>query len=160
MLTYQNNKIEDTFLYKIKKVINDQKSRISWPEYFMTLAYTASIRSPCERLHVGSIIEKDNRIVSTGYNGFPAKSPHKSIIRNNHEQNTIHSEQNAIADAAKRGVPIDDATLYVTHYPCINCAKIIIAAGIKKIIYAEDYKNDPIVGELLINSKVEIIKFG
>ena len=74
--------------------------------------------------------------------------PHKSIIRDNHEQSTVHAEQNAVADCAKRGVSCINCTAYITHYPCINCCKILLASGINEIVYLKDYKNDPIVAEL------------
>jgi len=83
-----------------------------------------------------------------GYNGFLAGTDHKSIIRWGHEQATIHAEINAITDAAKRGVSIDGAEAYITHYPCINCFKALASSGVKKIYYQVDYKNDPIVEEL------------
>ena len=72
----------------------------------------------------------------------------KSIIRDNHEQATIHAEINAITDAAKRGVSIDGAEAYITHYPCLNCFKALASSGIKKIYYKNDYRNDPVVEEL------------
>ena len=114
--------------------------------------------SSARRKKVGCLIVKDNRIISQGYNGFLPGCPHTSIVRNNHEQATVHAEQNAIADCAKRGVTCCGATAYITHYPCINCAKILIAAGITKIIYNTDYKNDPIVDELAKLSQITIKK--
>ena len=70
---------------------------------------------------------------------------HKSIVRNNHEQATVHAEQNAICDCAKRGVSCEGATAYITHYPCIICTRLLLASGIKDIKYLEDYKNDELV---------------
>ena len=83
-----------------------------------------------------------------GYNGFLSGCPHKSIIVDNHEQATIHAEINAITDAAKRGVSVDGATAFITHHPCLNCYKALAASGVVQIIYAEDYKNDPIIRDL------------
>ena len=83
-----------------------------------------------------------------GYNGFLAGTEHRSIIRYGHEQATIHAEINAITDAAKRGVSIDGAEAYITHYPCLNCFKALASSGIKKIYYENDYNNDPMLGEL------------
>ena len=83
-----------------------------------------------------------------GYNGFLAGTDHRSIIRWGHEQATIHAEINAITDAAKRGVSIDDSVAYITHYPCINCFKALASSGDKKIYYHVDYKNDSILEEL------------
>ena len=133
--------------------------RSKWDEYFMGLTHLFSIRSPSKRLKVGAVIVKNKRIISSGYNGFPSNTPHVSIMRDTHEQNTIHAEQNAIADAACRGVSIKDATIYITHYPCINCTKFIIASGIKNIIYSDDYRNDELVSELLKLSNINIKKY-
>ena len=143
----------------IKNKLQNANYRTSWDEYFITLTHLFSLRSPSKRLQVGAVIVKDKRIVSSGYNGFPANTPHISIMRDTHEQNTIHAEQNAIADAAARGVSIKDSTIYITHYPCINCAKFIIASGIKKVIYSDDYRNDELVDQLFKNSNIEIQKY-
>ena len=124
------------------------EERISWNDYFMKVATLASVRSPCDRLKVGCVLVKNNRLISMGYNGFLAGTNHRSIIRWGHEQATIHAEINAITDAAKRGVSIDDAVAYITHYPCINCFKALASSGVKKIYYQVDYKNDPILEEL------------
>lgn len=122
--------------------------RISWNEYFMKAAELASVRSPCERLKVGCVLAKNNRLISMGYNGFLSGSEHVSIVRDGHEQATIHAEINAITDAAKRGASIDDCVAYVTHYPCLNCYKALASSGIKKIYYKMDYRNDPVVEEM------------
>ena len=132
-------------------------TRLSWDDYFMSIAFLISSRSTCNRLHVGCVLVKNTRIISVGYNGFLPKLPHKSCIRDGHEQATVHSEQNAITDCAKRGVSTENATAYITHYPCINCCKILCASGIKKIYYHFDYKNDPFVGELLSLAGIEIM---
>ena len=124
------------------------EERISWNDYFMKAATLASVRSPCDRLKVGCVLVKNNRLISMGYNGFLAGTNHRSIIRWGHEQATIHAEINAITDAAKRGVSIDDAEAYITHYPCINCFKALASSGVKKIYYQVDYKNDPFLEEL------------
>jgi dCMP deaminase len=124
------------------------EERISWNDYFMKAATLASVRSPCDRLKVGCVIVKNNRLISMGYNGFLAGTEHKSIVRWGHEQATIHAEINAITDAAKRGVSIDDTVAYITHYPCINCFKALASSGVKKIYYQVDYKNDPILEDL------------
>ena len=120
-------------------------SRPNWDEYFKKITLVTSERSPCERLQVGCVLVKDNRIISQGYNGFLPGCPHKSIVRNNHEQATVHAEQNAIADCAKRGVDCNNSTAYITHYPCIICTRILLAAGINQIKYINDYKNDELV---------------
>ena len=120
-------------------------NRLSWDEYFKKIVLVTKERSACERLQVGCLLVKDNRIVSQGYNGFLPGCPHKSIVRNNHEQATVHAEQNAIADCAKRGVSCENCTAYITHYPCIICCRMLLAAGISEIKYIHDYKNDELV---------------
>jgi len=145
-------------LSKLYELANNNKERINWDEYFMSIALLASQRSPCSRLNVGSVIVKDNRLISMGYNGYISKAPHISRIEDGHEQSTIHSEINAITDCARRGVSLDGATIYITHYPCINCFKTIAACGIKKIIYLDEYNNNILVSKLAIDSNVEIIK--
>ena len=132
--------------------------RLSWDDYFAKIVEVTAERSSCERLHVGCILVKDNRIVSQGYNGFLPGCPHKSVIRNNHEQATVHAEQNALCDCAKRGVSWAESIAYVTHYPCIICARLLLAAGIKKIKYLHDYKNDELVKVFADQLKVPIVK--
>jgi dCMP deaminase len=127
--------------------------RPNWDDYFMATALLISTRSNCGRLHVGCVLvsggECSHRMVAAGYNGFVAGAPHKSRIRNDHEQATIHAEQNAITDAAKRGVSVLGATAYISHYPCIYCAKLLVSAGIRQINYHFDYNNDMLVEEVL-----------
>tara|TARA_B100000405_G_scaffold10963_1_gene9580 strand:- start:9273 stop:9701 length:429 start_codon:yes stop_codon:yes gene_type:complete len=135
---------------------HEQQDRISWNEYFMEIAKLASIRSPCDRLKVGCVLVKENRLISMGYNGFLAGCKHVSILRDDHEQATIHAEINSITDAAKRGVSVQDSVAYITHYPCLNCFKALASSGIKKIFYANDYRNDVVIEQL--NYCVEIIK--
>ncbi len=134
--------------------------RPSWDEYFMATATLIASRSNCERLNVGCVIvtagDRRNRIVAAGYNGWLPGTPHVSRVRDNHEQATVHAEQNAIADAARRGSSVEGCTAYVTHYPCIHCAKILAASGIAEIKYHADYKNDPLVAPILADAKVMI----
>lgn len=119
--------------------------RPSWDEYFKEIVQVTAKRSPCERLQVGCLLVKDNRIVSQGYNGFLPGCEHKSIMRDGHEQATVHAEQNAIVDCAKRGVSCEGCTAYITHYPCVICCRLLLAAGIKKIKYINNYRNDGLV---------------
>ena len=137
---------------------NVSKGRLVWDEYFMSIALLASQRSPCKRLHVGSVIVKDNRLISMGYNGYIQGAPHISRVKDEHEQSIIHSEVNALSDCAKRGTSLSGAKIYVTHYPCINCFKSIAACGIKEVIYLEDYNNNTIVEELANESQIIIKK--
>jgi len=136
--------------------------RPSWDDYFMATAVLLSTRSPCERLHVGCLLvsggERSNRIIAAGYNGYLPGAPHVSRVRDGHEQATVHAEQNAVADAARRGSSLDGCIVYVTHFPCINCAKILAASGIAEIRYREDYQNDEIVRALLEDSGVKVTK--
>lgn len=130
----------------------------SWDEYFTNLINMTASRSKCDRLQVGCILVRDNRIISQGYNGHLPGLKHESIIRDNHEQATLHAEQNAIVDCAKRGVSCSGCTAYVTHYPCIICCRLLLASGIKKIKYLNDYKNDELVKYFCDQMNVEIIK--
>jgi dCMP deaminase len=132
--------------------------RPTWDEYFKKIVLATKERSSCERLQVGCLLVKDNRIVSQGYNGFLPGCPHISKVRNNHEQATVHAEQNALCDCAKRGVSCMDATVYVTHYPCIICCRLLLASGIKEIKYINDYKNDELVSYFCDQAKVTIKK--
>ena len=145
-------------LSKISNFACENTERIDWDEYFMSIAVLASCRSPCARLKVGSVIVKNNRLISMGYNGYIPGAPHISRIEDDHEQSIVHSEVNALSDCAKRGVSLEFSKIYVTHYPCINCFKSIAACGIKEVIYLEDYNNNPIVQELADDSSIIIIK--
>ena len=133
-------------------------NRISWDEYFSKIVMTTSERSPCERLQVGCLLVNENRIVSQGYNGFLPGCPHESIVRDNHEQATLHAEQNALMDCAKRGVSCNGCTAYITHYPCIICCRLLLGAGIKEIKYINDYKNDKLVKVFTDQLNIPIIQ--
>ena len=132
--------------------------RLNWDEYFAKIVSVTAERSSCHRLHVGCLLVKNNRIISRGYNGHLPGCKHESIVRNNHEQATVHAEQNAICDCAKRGVSCEGATAYVTHYPCIICCRLLLASGIKQIRYLEDYKNDELVKYFCNELNVKLIK--
>lgn len=138
--------------------------RPSWDDYFMATALLLSTRSSCERLHVGCLMvssgKHPNRIVAAGYNGFLPGAPHDSKVRDGHEQATVHAEQNAVADAAKRGIPLQGSVCYITHFPCINCAKILASAGISEICYRHDYRNDPLVAEMFGQAGITVRKLG
>ena len=128
----------------------------------MATAVLISTRSPCERLHVGCVLvssgSRKHRLIAAGYNGFLPGTPHVSRLRDGHEQATVHAEQNAIADAARRGSSVEGAIAYVTHYPCINCAKIFAAAGLSEVRYRHDYRNDALVAPLLADGNVRIVR--
>ena len=126
-------------------ILDSYTGPIDWNTYFASLTLLIASRSQCHRLKVGCVLVNNYRILSTGYNGFLPGAKHESVVRDNHEQATVHAEQNAISYAAKNGIALENATAYVTHYPCINCCKILISSGIKHIYYLNDYKNDPLV---------------
>jgi dCMP deaminase len=134
------------------------ESSLSWELYFKEICQITAKRSSCQRLRVGCILVKENRIISLGYNGFLPGFPHNSIIKDGHEVATIHAEQNTIIDCARRGVSCHNSEAYITHYPCITCTKLLLASGIKKIHYINDYNNDPIVNEFLETGGIEIKK--
>jgi len=149
-----------SLLDAIGAVIERQGERPSWDEYFMATALLMASRSPCERLHVGCVLvsggDCEHRIIAAGYNGFLPGSPHISRLRDGHEQGTVHAEQNAISDAARRGVPVNGATAYITHFPCVQCTKIMAAAGIRAVKYHYDYRNDPISLELMKEADIAV----
>lgn len=148
----------DPILDNLEKLTQSWTERPSWDVYFMATAMLMATRSSCERLHVGCVIvsggEHKNRIIAAGYNGFLPGAPHVSRVRDGHEQATVHAEQNAVSDAARRGISLQGSTVYITHFPCINCAKIMAAAGIRTIKYHRDYRNDDLVKELLAGSGI------
>lgn len=147
-------------LEQLETLTQSWEQRPSWDAYFMATALLMASRSSCQRLNVGCVIvsggSQKNRIVAAGYNGFLPGAPHTSRVRDGHELATVHAEQNAVSDAARRGVSLDGATIYITHFPCINCAKILAAAGIRFIKYHRDYRNDELVKNLLEESGVHL----
>ncbi len=141
------------------KTMENNNNRISWDEYFAQVAKLISSRSPCNRLHVGCILVKDNRIVSSGYNGYLPNSVHQSIVEDNHELAICHAEMNAVANACRNGINLMNSVAYTTHYPCIHCFKILVSSGIKEIIYLDDYRNNQHVETLSNLSGISIKKF-
>ena len=144
--------------------------RPSWDEYFMKIAALVAERSTCLRHHVGAIIVKDRRVLTTGYNGAAARTKdclELGCLRNQlgipsgerHEIcRAIHAEQNAIIQASKYGENVADSVLYCTHPPCIICTKMMINAGIKKIVTYGNYPDTGGVKELLDEAGVEFVK--
>jgi dCMP deaminase len=143
-------------LSQIKNLVDHNKERLAWDDYFMSIALIASQRSPCKRLNVGSVIVKDCRLISMGYNGYIFGAPHVSRVKDNHEQSIIHSEINAIADCAKRGTSLSNGIIYITHYPCLHCFRAIAASNIKEIVYLNNYNNDDMVAILAHDSSIII----
>ena len=123
-------------------------ARASWDDYFMNIARVVSSRSTCERKLVGAVIVRDRTILSTGYNGSIRGMPHCTevghMMEDNHCVATIHAEVNAILQAAKNGVRIDDASVYVTASPCWGCFKAIANSGIRRVVYGEFYRDERI----------------
>ena len=146
----------------IVDVAKDLEARPSWDEYFMATAFLIATRSACQRLNVGCVIVSKgthkNRIIAAGYNGFLPGAPHVSRVDNDHEQSTVHAEQNAISDAARRGVSLSGSIAYITHFPCIVCAKLLVAAGINEIKFHFDYNNNPMVEEIFKENEIKCIK--
>ncbi|MHB8172391.1 MAG: deoxycytidylate deaminase [Thermincolia bacterium] len=144
-------------------------SRPNWDQYFMEIARVIAQRSTCMRRQVGAVIIRDNRILTTGYNGAPAKLKHcleTGCIREKmqvpsgqrHELcRAIHAEQNALIQAAVHGVSIDNSTIYITAQPCVLCAKMIVNAGIKKVVFAGDYP-DQLARDILAEAGVEMLR--
>jgi dCMP deaminase len=129
------------------------QQRLTWDQYFLTITRQVAERSTCLRAKVGAVIVREKNILATGYNGAPSGMPHcfevgcliyeSKTPSGDIEQNcyrTIHAEINAIAQAAKHGVSIRDAVIYVTHTPCIHCLKVLVNTGIRTIRYEKPYK--------------------
>ncbi len=120
--------------------------RPTWDSYFINIALAVAERSTCDRAQVGAVLVRDKRILTTGFNGSPSGLPHCDtaghLLVDGHCVRTIHAETNAIIQAALHGVSTKDATCYVTHFPCINCTKTLINAGIAEIVYLNDYRID------------------
>ena len=142
--------------------------RLSWDDYFMEIAHLVAKRTTCLRRQVGAVIVRDKRILATGYNGAPRGLPHcaetgclreKMGIPSGQKQELcrgLHAEQNAIIQAALSGVSIADSQLYSTLHPCIVCAKMIINAGIKRVIFEDSYP-DSLSKEMLNEAGVEMV---
>jgi len=144
--------------------------RPSWDEYFMSLAHLAATRSTCLRRHVGAVIVKDRMVLSTGYNDTPRGMRNCGEggcerCRSGAAPGTaldtclcLHAEQNAIVQAAYHGVGIAGAMIYSTHQPCLTCAKMIVNAGIARIVYDEPYP-DAVAERMLGEAAVELVRF-
>lgn len=134
------------------------QERIPWNQYFMAQAVLLSLRSTCSRLDVGATIVRDKRIIAGGYNGSVSGDVHcideGCHVVDGHCVRTIHAEMNAILQCAKFGIQTQGSEIYVTHFPCLPCMKMILQAGIKKIYYLEDYRNDPYAIHLLDTMKI------
>jgi dCMP deaminase len=145
------------------------RERPSWDTYFMQIAHLVATRATCPRRSVGAIVVKDRHIVATGYNGAPAGLPHcppegelhdwpRGCLIAGHCVRSLHAEQNCLLQAAKIGVPCDGSTMYVTCQPCNTCAKMIINAGVARVVYEGDYP-DPFSLELFRDSKMDVFRY-
>lgn len=144
--------------------------RPSWDQYFMDITRLVATRSSCLRRQVGALLVKERNILATGYNGVPSGINHcdaAGCLRERlnvpsgerHELcRGLHAEQNAIIQAARHGININGATLYCTTMPCIICTKMVINAGISKVIYAEGYA-DGLAREMIAEAAIEVIHF-
>lgn len=132
----------------------DKKNkRPSWDDYFMAVCRIVAARSTCDRLHAGAVLVKDNRIISTGYNGSPPGLPHCDdaghLKENGHCVRTIHAEHNALLQAAViGGTSTEGATLYTLYSPCIHCTKYIVAARVKRVVIGKIYRNNVVMDYL------------
>lgn len=147
-----------------------EEERPSWDEYFMTLADQVASRTTCLRRAVGAVIVKDKRILSTGYNGVPTGIRHCGEVGCLREElgvpsgqrheicRGLHAEQNAIIQAARFGTDIDGASIYVNTQPCVVCAKMLINAGIKEIIYKNPYP-DELAQQMLQESGITVREY-
>ncbi len=143
--------------------------RPDWDEYFLDIAELVSRRATCRRRSVGAVLVKERRILATGYNGAPTGLRHCLDLGCLREQNNVpsgerhelcrglHAEQNSIIQAALHGVSVREATLYCTNHPCVICAKMIINAGVAKVIFREGY-SDQLSEEMLKEAGVGVCK--
>jgi dCMP deaminase len=127
----------------------------------MQIAEDVAARSTCDRAMVGTVLVREKRILTTGFNGSPASLPHCDeighLLIDGHCVRTIHAEANAVIQAALHGVSTKGCTCYVTHFPCLTCTKMLLNAGIVRIVYENDYRVDENALEFLTNSGVEIV---
>ena len=144
--------------------------RPTWDEYFMQIAKLVASRSTCMRRQVGAVLVKDRNILATGYNGVPSGITHCEVTGCLREQMNVpsgerhelcrglHAEQNAIIQAAKHGVNIDDATLYCTDSPCIICSKMLINAGVRNVTFSRGYP-DQLSLEMMAEAGIVLTEF-
>lgn len=146
-------------------------ARPGWDEYFMEIARVVAKRSTCLRRQVGAVIVRDRRILCTGYNGAPAGHPHCSEVGclrerlrvpsgERHELcRGLHAEQNAIIQAAVHGISIKDGVFFITHRPCVLCAKMICNAGIREVYFQGDYP-DSLALDIFREAGVRLVRMG
>jgi dCMP deaminase len=124
------------------------RHRASWDEYFMAIGRVVAARSTCDRKHVGAVVVRDRIILATGYNGSIRGLAHCDdeghMMEDGHCVRTVHAEANAIVQAARTGVRVDGADIYVTASPCFGCFKLIANAGLTRIVFGEFYRDERI----------------
>ena len=124
------------------------RQRASWDEYFMNIAREVSTRATCDRKHVGAVIVRDKILLATGYNGSIRGLPHCDevghLMEDGHCVRTVHAEANAIVQAARNGVRLDGASIYVAASPCWSCFRLIANAGISRVVFGEFYRDQKI----------------
>lgn len=143
--------------------MSKSKERNDWDSYFMEIAQKVSERATCPRKHVGAVIVRDRIVLSTGYNGSVRGEAHCTevgcMMEDGHCVRTVHSEANAIIQAARTGTSIDGATIYVTASPCWYCFKLLANAGIKRIVFGEIYR-DKRITDFARSSGIETLLLG
>ncbi|MBD5634306.1 MAG: cytidine/deoxycytidylate deaminase family protein [Candidatus Eremiobacteraeota bacterium] len=136
--------------------------RPGWDEYFMEVARTVATRATCPRASVGAVLVREHRILTTGYNGAPRNVAHCTEagceMVGGHCVRSTHAEANAVVQGALHGVMLEGATAYCTHQPCVHCAKLLISAGVEKIVYANSYA-DAFAQQLLAEAGVALVHF-
>lgn len=139
-----------------------KSKRPAWDEYFLQIADLVATRATCPRLHVGAILVKDRKIISTGYCGAPKGIADcyevSCLMRASHCVRTVHAEVNAVVQAAYHGISTEGSTLYANWLPCYNCTKVLINAGINRVVYREIYRPDPETRKLLRQAKVKVVQ--
>lgn len=137
-------------------------NRIPWNQYFMAQSLLLSTRSTCDRLAVGATVVRDKRVISGGYNGSVSGDVHCSevgcYVVEGHCVRTVHAEVNAIIQCAKFGAPTEGAAIYVTHFPCLQCTKTIIQAGISNVYFLHDYRTSEYARELMAHSGIDMVQ--
>lgn len=135
------------------------EKRLAWDEYFAAQALLIANRSTCKRAKVGAVLVKDNKVISTGYNGSVSGTEHcidhDCLVVEGHCVRTLHAEVNAILQGAERGVP-KEFTAYVTHFPCLNCSKQLLQVGCKRVVYIHQYRVDEYALHLYREKETEL----
>ncbi len=168
---YNDNTLDDLKMRVSYTLTHDKKKRPNWNEYFMNMCDLVKSRATCLRRDVGAVLVKNNQIISTGYNGPPKGHPHCDELggclrdiqgvpsgQRFEISRAVHAEENTIAQAAENGISTRGATLYCTTYPCVMCMRIIVNAGVKKIVYKEYYA-DEITQSIAERSGVELVQY-